>query len=143
MLSTATVPAAPTRESATARSTPTMQTTTRPSVTTRFLQTSAGVKTRRSADQHSNTVRRVTTPLGSSALNSVTSGVNNTAVGFNALAFSHGNYNTAIGQNAGDLLVVGSSNIYIGNEGVDVDSNTIRIGTECNTIGCPGQQFVT
>ncbi len=70
------------------------------------------------------------TAIGSSALSSNTTGTDNTAIGINAL-FSNttGSYNTAIGYTSGDELTSGDNNIYIGNQGLSSESNTIRIGT--------------
>ncbi len=57
-------------------------------------------------------------------------GNNNTADGFGALnSFRDGNNNIALGSRAGESLRVGSDNIDIGNVGVAIESNTIRIGT--------------
>ena len=56
-------------------------------------------------------------------------GNNNTADGFGALnSFRDGNNNIALGSRAGESLRVGSDNIDIGNVGVAIESNTIRIG---------------
>jgi hypothetical protein len=52
-------------------------------------------------------------------------GVNNTAMGDSALYQSTGNYNTAIGYLAGQLLATGTGNVYIGPDmwGVSNESN--------------------
>ena len=50
-------------------------------------------------------------------------------MGFQALSrLTEGNENIAIGRGAGFSLTTGSSNIYIGNNGVAADLRTIRIG---------------
>jgi hypothetical protein len=78
----------------------------------------------------SNTVGSDNTANGSSALDSNTEGSDNTASGFAALGSNTtGNNNIALGVNAGSILTAGDNNIYIGNAGVDAESNTIRIGT--------------
>ena len=59
-----------------------------------------------------------------------TSGVFNTAVGFEALVQNTtGGHNIAIGNAAGRNLTTGSNNIAIGNTGVAGESDTTRIGT--------------
>ena len=70
------------------------------------------------------------TALGASALGAVSAGDGNTAVGARTLPFlADGSFNIAIGYSAGaSLLKAGDHNILIGSEGVDGDSNTIRIG---------------
>jgi Chaperone of endosialidase len=69
------------------------------------------------------------TANGAYALLSNTTGSYNTAVGAQALANDMtGTANIAIGALAGYFLYNGSGNIYIGNGGVNLDSNTIRIG---------------
>lgn len=87
--------------------------------------------------------------FGASSLDSLTSGTNNTAIGFQAgngidngdfnisigavsnTQLTSGSYNIAIGYLAGNLWGVGSSssNIAISNAGVASESNVIRIGT--------------
>jgi len=75
--------------------------------------------------------------IGYQALLSNTDGSVNTAVGTwtlqNLLA---GSGNTALGYNAGNRLVNGADNIYIGNPGNATESGIIRIGT-------PGTQTLT
>jgi Chaperone of endosialidase len=57
--------------------------------------------------------------------------VNNTALGDSALFDNTtGNSNIAIGIGAGANVTVGSSNIHIGNVGVESDTATIRIGDQ-------------
>jgi hypothetical protein len=68
------------------------------------------------------------TAIGAYTLQSNTTSFNNTAIGANALINSTGAVNIALGINAGANLTTGDNNIYIGNLGVDGESNTIRIG---------------
>jgi hypothetical protein len=71
------------------------------------------------------------TAVGNEALQAV-NGENNTAVGDEALGnfnFKAGSENIALGSHAGIGLTNGSSNIYIGNQGVAEESFTIRIGS--------------
>jgi trimeric autotransporter adhesin len=68
------------------------------------------------------------TAIGAYTLQFNTTSFNNTAIGANALGNSTGSVNTALGINAGLNLSTGDNNIYIGNLGVDGESNTIRIG---------------
>ena len=73
------------------------------------------------------------TAIGEDALVSNVDGNWNTAVGTNALIFfTTGSVfgNTALGSGAGSNLTSGDNNIYIKNDGVSVESNTIRIGTQ-------------
>jgi len=84
------------------------------------------------------------TGLGSGALFSNTTGFENTAVGFAALGDNAGGgRNTAVGSRA---LVSNSggndNNIYIGNIGVDGESDTIRIGVQSHD-GLPGAHTAT
>ena len=68
--------------------------------------------------------------LGYSALTANTSGNNNVAVGSSALAsLTTGGGNIAIGVGAGgNLNAAESGDIYVGNSGIQGESNTIRIG---------------
>jgi len=70
------------------------------------------------------------TAVGAGTLLSNTTGSDNTASGAFAL-FSNtsGNGNIALGIDAGSNITTGINNIDIGNFGVDIDNNTIRIGT--------------
>lgn len=70
------------------------------------------------------------TALGVLALYSNTTGSANTAAGDNALFASTGSRNTALGQRAGYHVTTGSDNVFIANEGVAGDSETIKIGTQ-------------
>jgi hypothetical protein len=69
------------------------------------------------------------TAIGEGALFSHSTANSNVAVGFEALA-SHtaGSGNIALGTQAGNNLVTGNVNIYIGNPGVNPENGTIRIG---------------
>jgi len=75
-----------------------------------------------------NTTGSHNTANGFAALFNNLTGKQNTAIGFDAL-FNNaaGKNNIAVGFNAG-ILVTGSNNIDIGNEGLLAESNTIRIG---------------
>jgi hypothetical protein len=66
------------------------------------------------------------------------SGGSNTATGFEALFFTTGNSNIALGAGAGLNLTTGSNNIDIGNQGIAGESNTIRIGT----VGTQNATFI-
>lgn len=70
------------------------------------------------------------TALGRAALGSLPTGGLNTAVGYGALInLTTGSSNTAIGQGAGANVTTGGNNLYIANEGVGAESDTIRIGS--------------
>lgn len=93
---------------------------------------------------YSNTTGSENTANGTGALQLNSTGLQNTAIGFGALGFNTtGAGNTAIGYQAllenqtgsynivlggGHNVTAGDFNIYIGNDGVDFESNTIRIG---------------
>jgi hypothetical protein len=71
------------------------------------------------------------TAFGFQALSGNLMGVNNTAIGGNTLLAATGNYNVALGFNAGSNLGAGSNNILIGNPGTPEDgmgNAVIRIG---------------
>jgi hypothetical protein len=93
--------------------------------TTGGSNTATGVFTlRNNTEGHDNTA------TGLQALKSNTTGEFNTAVGRDALGSNTtGSGNVALGVAAGSNLTTGNDNIEIGNEGVDGDSGTIRIGT--------------
>lgn len=76
-----------------------------------------------------NTTGAGNTAMGDFALDGNTTGFSNTAVGRNSLIVSNGSGNIALGFQAGVNLTTGSSDIYIGNEGMSTESFTIRIGT--------------
>ena len=70
--------------------------------------------------------------LGTESLHSNT-GLSNTALGYWALRNSTtGWFNIAIGAGAGLLRVTGDYNIDIGSDGVNGESNTVRIGNPLN-----------
>lgn len=73
--------------------------------------------------------------IGGAALASNTAGERNVAIGASALASATGNDNIAIGVNAGALLVGGSHNVYIANNGLAADDRIIRIGTVGTHVG--------
>jgi hypothetical protein len=69
------------------------------------------------------------TATGTGALIGNTTGNHNGAFGLVALeGNTTGNMNLAMGDAAGFFLTMGDNNIYIGNPGVDAESNSIRIG---------------
>lgn len=71
------------------------------------------------------------TGIGYAALLKDQSGNNNTANGYQALINNtNGNFNIALGYLAGQNLATGDNNILIGNQGIDGNNNTIRIGTQ-------------
>ena len=57
-----------------------------------------------------------------------------TAVGYFALGSANGTANIGLGQHAGENLVTGSNNIYIGSPGADGDADTIRVGDVSGTF---------
>jgi hypothetical protein len=68
------------------------------------------------------------TAVGRDALECNTGGSGNVAIGVRSLLFNQtGSANIAIGRHAG-VFATGDFNIYIGNNGVGGESNTIRIG---------------
>jgi Chaperone of endosialidase/Collagen triple helix repeat (20 copies) len=74
------------------------------------------------------------TAIGDGALSINGDGFSNTAVGASTLFHNIGGFNNiAVGNRAGFNVgtggTAGNNNIFIGNEGVDGDSNIIRIGT--------------
>jgi hypothetical protein len=78
----------------------------------------------------SNTGGSTNTAVGLRTLASNTTGSGNTAVGNDAfINMTSGDSNTAIGTGAGGDLVMGGNNIYIGDTGVDGESNVIAIGS--------------
>jgi len=77
----------------------------------------------------SNETGEFNTATGEGALLSNTTGINNTAIGTFALKRNTiGSHNIALGFGAGKNLNRGDRNIDIGNPGVPLESNTIRIG---------------
>lgn len=83
-----------------------------------------------SAALRNTTTGNINTAVGKGALVANTIGQANTGLGVNAL-FNNttGRGNTAIGSYAGYNLTTGNFNIYIRNDGVAEESDTIRIGT--------------
>ncbi len=91
----------------------------------------------------SNTNGNGNTAVGGSAMYYNLTGSVNTAVGAEALQNSlGGSDNIAIGYQAGNM-VIGSSNIEIGNVGAPADTNVIRIGTAQNKTFLAGISGVT
>jgi hypothetical protein len=80
------------------------------------------------AAAYHNTVGEANTAIGFSALFSNTDSDFNTAIGHNALVNTTGGNNTAVGFAAGFNQTSGSNNIYIGDAGVEGESNVIAIG---------------
>src|SRR5205823_13332814 len=70
-----------------------------------------------------------TTAVGAGALRRTVNGPENTAIAMSAPEPRTGDNNIALGVFAGQSLVTGNSNIYIGNFGVDGESGTIPLGT--------------
>jgi len=74
--------------------------------------------------------------IGASAMFNNISGSHNTAIGYAALGDNRfGSGNIALGYFAGSAPNLGNNNIYIGNGGVELESNTIRIGTQGTQTG--------
>jgi hypothetical protein len=70
------------------------------------------------------------TAVGDSAMVNHPTGGLNTALGYGALAsLTTGHVNLALGQAAGTNLTSGSNNVYVANEGVASEDNTIRLGS--------------
>jgi hypothetical protein len=83
-----------------------------------------------------NTTGIGNTAVGADALFSNTDGDNNTAVGFDALLNNAiGDNNLAIGWHAGEELLSGSYNIYLGHSGPGnhTESQTMRLGSKAQT----------
>jgi len=79
----------------------------------------------------SNTTGNQNTADGTNSSFRNTTGVANVAVGYYALFHNTtGGSNTALGAGSGSNLTTGSNNIDIGNQGVAIEANTIRIGTQ-------------
>ncbi len=78
-----------------------------------------------------NTTGGLNAAFGEGALNFNDTGNNNSAFGAGALLNLRGasSSNIGIGANAGSTLQTGSNNIYIGNSGVSIESNTIHLGS--------------
>ena len=86
-----------------------------------------------------NTTTSYNTAVGGGALQNTATGGSNTAVGFNALSANTGGYtNTAVGNGAGTKLTNGHDNIYLGHEGIDTESNTMRLGQTQTTTFIAG-----
>jgi Chaperone of endosialidase len=83
------------------------------------------------------------TAFGVNALHD-TNGEENSAFGDNALSRSTGTNNTAIGAGAGDLLVTGNVNVYIGSGvlGQNSESNTTYIRNVYDSITTARQVYV-
>src|SRR5207249_8432058 len=78
-----------------------------------------------------NTIGNRNAAVGYWALYNNTTGNNNTVNGYSALVNNTtGNDNIAVGNFAGSNLTTGNNNIDIGNQGVAVEANAIRVGTQ-------------
>jgi hypothetical protein len=122
--------------------------------TTGSVNTSVG-----SGTLSANTTGSANVAIGNSAMSRNTVGGNNVAVGLNALFFSTGDYNTAVGTNAlagttgtrnialglsaGSLIASGSNNIDVGNSAPGDESDTIRIGNTQTAAYLAGVSGVT
>jgi Chaperone of endosialidase len=83
------------------------------------------------------------TATGLAALQNNTTGGHNTAIGAGALNFnSSGSFNIALGVHAGENVIGGSNNIYIGDLGDSTESNTIGIGARSATGTAYTQCFI-
>ena len=82
--------------------------------------------------------------MGVNALVSLTSGSNNVAVGYLACnLITTGTNNICLGNAAGGSLTSGnSSNIAIGNSGVNGDNNAIRLGTQGSSAGQQNKCYI-
>jgi endosialidase-like protein len=78
----------------------------------------------------SNTTGNDNTATGFAALNRNTTGALNTATGVGSLASSTGDLNVALGFGAGANLATGNNNIDVGNIGVSAEDNVIRVGAQ-------------
>ena len=83
---------------------------------------------------HNNTNGYSNTANGSYALYSNSTGSFNTAYGGDALVNTTGSNNIGVGFIGGSNLTTGSDNIDIGNQGMAVESSTIRVGTQGTQI---------
>jgi hypothetical protein len=81
-----------------------------------------------------NTVGAFNTANGANSLFTNSSGSFNVADGGFSLSQSTGSNNIALGYAAGTNLTTGNFNIDIGNQGVEGESSTIRIGTDGNHV---------
>jgi hypothetical protein len=90
--------------------------------------TAIGYLTLVSNDTSGNGTGVYNTAVGDSALMNNIDGASSTAVGFEALLNSTGDYNTALGANAGTDPGIVSNNVYIGDPGFPGDTNVISIG---------------
>jgi len=91
----------------------------------------------------SNTTGTGNEAQGVNALLNNTTGSRNLGVGSNALSNNlSGSYNLALGFNAGDSQTTGNDNIYIVNQGVADESQTLRLGTQ-GTVGTVGSGILS
>lgn len=73
--------------------------------------------------------------LGYSSL-TLNTGSYNTGIGSSSLSAATGDNNIAIGYQSGQVLTSGNNNIFIGHQGVSLDSGVIRIGTTATQTSC-------
>jgi hypothetical protein len=96
-----------------------------------------------------NTSGSGNTATGVNCLNRNQTGSYNTALGYGALfpggntIFTTGDYNVVLGAFAGQNLRTGSNNIYLDNEGVMTESDTIRIGGAVGGFAAHASQAAT
>jgi hypothetical protein len=75
------------------------------------------------------------TAVGDLALDTITSGTESTAIGYQALKKATGSPNDALGYNAGEYVSSGSSNVAIGFEAMQGVSATPLTGTDNTVVG--------
>ena len=91
----------------------------------------------------SNTTGKGNEAQGVNALYSNTTGIRNLAIGSNALySNTTGSYNVSLGFDAGYNQTTGNDNIYIANQGVADESQTLRLGTR-GTVGTVGSGILS
>jgi hypothetical protein len=109
-----------------------------------FRNTIGGNNTATGFEALFNNTNGGNTATGAQALLANTFGSNNTATGLEALRGNPtGSNNIALGCFAGVFLTTGDNNIYIGNQGANTESNTIRIGGETGVGLGFGSQTMT
>jgi hypothetical protein len=91
---------------------------------------------------YSNTTGKGNAAQGANALYANTTGIRNLGIGSNALYNNTtGGYNVALGFDAG-YNATGNDNIYINNQGVSGDAQTMRLGTQ-GTSGVIGSGILS
>jgi trimeric autotransporter adhesin len=90
-----------------------------------------------------NTTGKGNAAQGVNALYNNTTGIRNLGIGSNALYDNtSGSYNVALGFDAGYNQTTGTDDIYISNQGVAGESQTLRLGTQ-GTSGVEGSGVLT